>query len=372
MKLGCALFCSVALIFSNIHTVYADNHDEKTLTLLAKGEFYSSMLTSQGYTFVGKARTGWAPDYRIEIYDPQLKLATKVALTHAPMSIHQIDKQSIITYGINPNIAQVQYTIIDTSSPSFPSTTSSLGENAWANGWLGKFGNDHFFIDVGGNVEDDVVTRSPGSISQTIVRLREGVSSYLDFRISRPIAGIKSENGFYVAQGHGIGSGRSDLLQIDLENGLMKSIFKELPTEIRDMVLVESASTLVIADSAQGRLIGIDTKTDTFAWQMPTGSSPATLATAGKCVVLGDMHEKLVHVVDVSGSSPVVLHVESIKSPETQFRGLSKVTVDLQTKRVFARSNIPCNPILEECPNDFNRVIVLENEGITKALSRCE
>jgi hypothetical protein len=116
----------------------------------------------------------------------------------------------------------------------------------------------------------------------------------------------------------------------------------------------------------------INMQTGQVSREFPINGYPRSLITAGHCVIAGNDETNTVIAFDLNNPSsvaPVASTMISLSSDD--FSGLKSLAVDSSTGTVFARSSLACNPVMEDCVRDYNRVISLGSEFAAKIKAAC-
>ncbi len=332
--------------------------EAKTVTVLDRGELYEGMAFHAGYLFVGKSRTDFNSDYRVEIYGPDLQLVSTIKLNHAAAYIHPYGEQSVLIMGTghSPQL-HTAYTIIESRNRRFVGRQHSIPINAWAYRWLGTIGGQEYFADPGGNVNDP--DSDPLKKAQTIFAYSSR-PRYLPVRMSLPTGGVAHGKNLFVVQKEAIGKAESNVGLIDVATQKLSYLFATYRNDLKDIVKVKLANKNLIAVSEGGadNVLLIDADTGVLLNEAKTDIGPRSLATVGQCLIVGNETSNSIQVINVQDpTAPKTMGAVTVDMPATEFKWLAKVEADAGTGMIFARSNYPCNAMAEECTDDWNRVL---------------
>lgn len=331
-----------------------------TVTLLDRGEPHEGMVFHDQHLFVGKSRTDFNSDYRVEIYNSSQQLVSTIKLGHSATYIHAYNDHSVLVLGtaFAPK-NQTVYTVIENRGGKFTAKANPIAVTAWAYRWLGTVDGREYFADPGGNGQDN--NQDPKLPAQTIFSLLRGTPRYLPVRMRLPIAGVTSGSKLFVVQRESMGFGESNVGIIDTASNQLTYAFPEFRNGLKDIVKVERGDVLAVSESGTDSVLFLNRSSGQLAGSVRTDASPTSLATYGKCVIVGSESERTIQAVDVSNpAAPQVSASVRLDLPENEFKWLAKIVVDGLSGVIYARSHFACNPIAEECNDDWNRVVAIK------------
>ncbi len=332
----------------------------QTVAVLDKGEPFEAMVFHGEWLFVGKSRREFNSEYSVEIYDRAHQMLQSVRLPHAVTFMYPYDTNAVIAVGtaFQPNLTH--WSIIRRSGAGFSVSTRQIPMNAWAHRWLGTAGGREFFSDPGGNQNDPARDRDFNLASQTIFSMSAGGSPrYLPVRVRLPLSGIRVNGGFFMVSGQSIGQPRSFLYWVADGSSAPQAVFPDPRNTLRDIVQIPGLSKAAVVEAGTGTIHFVNTNTRSLEGEISVGGSTTMLTAGGQCLAVGDPDNRRVHVVSLKGE-PQVVWSWDIDMGEGDFKHLAKLAVDASAGKLYARSNFPCNPMMEQCVKDWNRVIAVD------------
>lgn len=121
-----------------------------------------------------------------------------------------------------------------------------------------------------------------------------------------------------------------------------------------------------------GELVVLDAKNLSVVAELKTAAEPKAVQAMGNCLFAGSFTQRGVQVFKKTSASsfePVISLPMDL--PESEFARLFFLAVDDSTGRVYARSNLACNPMVEICNDDRNRVVSWPAES-AQVLAACK
>ena len=365
-----AVAAMVAIAGGSIATVAVA--DVATITVLDRGEPFEGMTHHGGLLWIGKSRVNFNSSYSLEVYSKKDLIGT-ATFPHSATYVHPYGANSVIVVGTGYQPNLTQYSIVEHSAGKLTVKTTVIPMDAWARQWLGTFNGREYFTDPGGNPADSD-NPNLNQPAQTIFTVSKGVRPrYLTTRLRLPLGGVKVGNVFYVFNAESIGDSRSNIFRLDPVNGQLKAVFSEYRDGLSAVAMVPGASLLAAIEEVGGRLILISPVTHEVLGSVAIEGSPRSMTAFGKCMVVGSRDSRSVTAVDVSNpSAPVIVATAAVNLPQEEFMALDRVSADTVSGQVFARSNRPCNPMIEACTEDWNRVVVFTGDDAQKLAASCK
>jgi hypothetical protein len=368
------LFRIGALVLSGLMLAATANAVEtKTVTMLDRGEPWDAMIYHADQLWVGHSRKQFNPSYKIETYATKGKMTATLAMPHSIVFMYPYGANSVMTVGVQPDKNSTVYSIVTLANGQLSAQSVRIPDEAWAHRWIGHFGDTQVFSDPGGNQNDPEGSENPSLPAMTLFAMNGRNVNYYTTRLRLPGEGMIIGDDMFVITSDSIGAMGSNLAKIDINSGEMTMAF---PTKRKSLVAlahVPSLNAIVGAERMNGSLVIGDLKNSANFKEVATLSEPKTLATAGRCVVVGSYEDCKVQILRLNDdlTAKEVLSWDAGVS-ETEFTRLNKVAVDLANKTVFGRSNFACNPMTDPCAHHYNRVLAWSGKDIAAALAQCE
>lgn len=342
-----------------------------TVTLLDRGEPFEGMTAHAGLLWIGKSRENFSSVYSLEVYNKK-DLVGKVTFPHSATYVHPYGANSVIVIGTGYQPNLTQYTIMEHRQGQFTKRTVQIPINAWARQWLGTHGGREYFTDPGGNPAD---SDNPNfnQPAQTFFTMSAGGSPrYLSTRLRLPLGGVKIGQAFFVYNAESIGDPRSNIYRLDPASASIKKVLPEFRNGLAGMAVIPGTSFIAATERGAQQLIVVDTNSSTVVGTAPINGEPRSVTSFGKCMIVGSWDTRVITAVDVSTpAAPVVVGESAIDLNQNDFYHIDRVAADISSGQVFARSNFPCNPMIDVCDKDWNRVVVLTGDDAQKFVSAC-
>ena len=346
--------------------------DTSTVMELDRGEPFDAMASQGGVLFVGQSRENFNSHYAIHVLDSAQKLVRTIPMTHSVEHIYPYGSDSVIAMGtaIQPNLRH--YTIITIRGRAFDVRDHTVPVTAWGNDWLGTYGGKEYFADMGGNTNDDETTSNPNLDAQTIFSVDPyGRARYLPVRL------VGSRNGLFVGDQllvhhlFDIRNGLRNIHRVNITTGQHDELFVAPRARIWDFLTVDG-NILAVAEAGGNRVIFVDRITKQIKTELSVEGEPRSLARVGHCLLVGSRESKSVTVISVRDPlSPAITGSIDFSTTGGAFRVLDKITVDQQSGRVYGRSAVPCNPIIETCEKSWNSVVVSSQDDAVLVKAQC-
>lgn len=347
----------------------------KTVTLLDRGEPNDAMTFHAGHLWVGKSRRDFNANYSIEAYDGQDRLVASATLPHSATFLYPYNATSVLVFGTGYEPNLTQYTLVELRGTSLSTRTVQIPMQAWGNLWVGSIGSREYFTDMGGNQDDPARDADPNLASQTIFSMTGRTPRYLSTRMRMPIDGIVMGSQLYLLHQLAIGDGRSNLTVVNPSTGAATAVFSGYRNGLTKIRQVGTTPYVAASEMGAGQVVFVDSRNDQLVGTATDVGSPRALATLGHCVLAGDPWTNAVSVIDVSGlgtgATPTVIARLDLGLSSDEFRMLRSLAVDPSRGRIYARSNYACNPMIDRCDQDYNRVVALDSEAAGEVATQC-
>jgi len=277
----------------------------------------------------------------------------------------------VVGTGFSPNLTQ--YSIVEKSGNNFRVKTKRIPMQAWARQWIGHHNGKEFFTDPGGNQNDPARDGDFSLASQTFFSMTSTSSPrYLPIRLRLPTYGIKLGNHFYVLNAESIGSSMSNLHRINPANNSISPIFANFRNSLATISAIPGTNFITLVERDANQFLIVDANSGELVSTTPIAEDSRPHAIMGKCAVIGSRDSKSIQIIDISDRmAPRNIMTLDIDLPASEFKSLDKIDVDAATSKIFARSNLPCNRMIETCNDDWNRVVTFTGETASKVAANC-
>jgi hypothetical protein len=239
--------------------------------------------------------------------------------------------------------------------------------NGFISFWIASIGPKHFFGDIGGNSED---TNTTGP-AQTIFYSTHSQPTYLTTRLSMPLSGTKIGNKLFVVSSLGYGQDKSTILEIDVETMSKRVVMASNTARYRGLTNIPGTSDIITSASAESKVQVIDTTAGAIRREFQTKGLPRSFDMTGHCLVVGNEDTNVVEIFDMNKNSEKPAFAAEINMPPEEFSGITRVAVDPNSGTIFARASWACNPVIEPCEHDFNRVVTLGVDTAKRVKTLC-
>jgi len=342
----------------------------ETVTLLDRGEPYDAMLADNGLMWIGHSRLQFNSNYRLEVYQPDGALIDRVTLSHSLSVIKSMNNGSIIVTGVSPTSRQAQYTVAHLEGGKIRTSTNEIAMGALITFWITSMDGRQYFADIGGNPDDN---SDPGAQlpAQTIFSSTGSNYNYLGARVSMPVAGTSFNGKLLLVSSQGIGQFGSSLVEVDPRTSALRVITQSADAKYRGIDIIAGTSNLVTSALGERKLRVIDTITGKTQREFQTKGYPRTFDLTGHCIVVGNDETNVVEVFDLKSETDKPSFAAEVAMPASEFSGIKNIAVDDVTGMVFARASYPCNPLMESCDQDYNRVVKFDAAFAERIKATC-
>ncbi len=336
----------------------------KTVTLLDRGEPFEALTVHDGYLWVGKSRRQFNSDYRVEAFRKDGTKVGEAILNHSVTYMYSYGAKSVMALGTGHTPNLTMFTILDVRNGRVEARTRQVPIEAWATRWLGTINGREFFTDPGGNSNDPEAGTNPGMAAQTIFSLGTTSPRYLPTRVRMPLEGLVMNNRIFAIQKDSMVGPHSNLVEIDPSSGQAKYHFQAKRMNLSGIYRLPGSSVVALTERDAHQVVLHDITTGKTLSTLPVDDEPRAITGFGKCIMVGSFEQRGVQVIDVSNPAEPkeALRLEMDLSVN-EFAKLFRVGVDATTGQVFGRSNLACNPMMSQCANDDNRVVVWADEA---------
>lgn len=343
----------------------------ETVTMLDRGEPYEAMVSDAGLLWVGKSRQQFSANYLLEVYDSLGSLIDRKTLSHSLSTMKVGSSGEIIVTGINPNLRLTEYTSAKIENGKIQTWTKTVDIEGFITFWIGKMGGTQYFVDIGGNPND---ASDPGQQlpAQTIFSSRGTNVHYLPARVSMPVAGTIADGKLLIVSSQGISLDGSSIIEVDPATSATRVITKSASARYRGIQYLNSTKELITLASRENKLRVIDFISGEIRREFSTNGFPRSFVTFGHCVIVGGDETNVVEAFDLSSQSDVPVFLTKVDLPVDEFSGIKSLAIDQNSGVLFARSSYACNPILEACDKDNNRIIKFDGSTASQLTSACK
>jgi hypothetical protein len=328
------------------------------LTLLDKGEVHDGIIANGDYLYVGQSRLNFDYHPKISIYNHNDRLVTEIPLKHSATHIAAYGR-GIIVVGTSPTPHLTNYTRIDpVANGQFKATLTQIPMDAWANDWVGTYNGREYFTDMGGNPNDPAADADPYLPSQTIFSTNSsGRPAYMSTRLQGPALGTIFGSQLLIASFKSIGSDIYKLTKVQIGTGTQTPAFNQIFGRLKNIAIKPGSSVVALSDQTNGVVVIGDLSSSQILTSLPTGGATSYAEWYGHCVVASNLDNRQVVVFDTSDLSQAhqIAAIDFAHLGEG-FGYLNRFTIDSTSGRIFAKSNYPCNPIMENCSINTNAV----------------
>lgn len=331
-----------------------------TVTLLDRGEPYASMISQNGVFWIGHSRRQFNAEYRIEVYTPQGKLIDKVSLTHSISSLKEGANGTVVMTGINPGSNLTEYTFAKFENGKIQKRTTQVAIDGFINFWIGTLNGRHFFADMGGNPQD--TNQDFNLPAQTIFYTSSSTPHYMSTRVRMPIAGTIHNNKILLISSEGMGSPRASIVEVDPRTEAKRVLLSTKDGQFSSLKVLPETNTLITIAKAQNKLMLVDANSGEVKREIPTQGYTRSVIVSGHCLLAGNDTNNTIEVFDLNSTENKSVLKEVIAISADEFSGIKQIAVDNTTGVVFAQAALPCNPMMQLCDKDNNRVVSLGAE----------
>jgi hypothetical protein len=344
----------------------------ETVTVLDRAEPFEANVFHSNMLWVGKSRKNFNSDYSVEIYENGA-LKGKVTFPHSATFMYPYGANSVIVVGTGHTPNLTQYSIIEKNGANFSIRTKQIPMQAWARQWIGNHNGKEFFTDPGGNQNDPARDSDFSLASQTFFSMNASASPrYLSTRLRLPTYGTKVGNKFYVLNAESIGSPQSNLHRLDPATNTITKVFPNFRNALSTISVIPGTNLITLTERGANQFLIVDANTGNILSTTAIAEDSKSHAIMGKCAVIGSRSAKTIQILNITDTAaPKQVMTVAIDLPEGEFRTLDKVDVDAINFKVYARSNMPCNPMIEACNEDWNRVVTFTGETGSKIAANC-
>jgi hypothetical protein len=342
----------------------------ETVTLLDRGEPYPSMVAASGVFWIGQSRKQFNADYHLEVYSIEGKLIDRIQLTHSLSSIKTAPNGTVVVTGINPVTHLTEYTFAKLKNKKIQFKTTEISVDGFINFWIGNLGNSHYFADMGGNPND--TNQNFELPAQTLFYSTGSSPRYLSARVRMPIAGTVLNNKLIMVSREGFKSDAGSLVEVDPVSSSARVLSTTKNAHYNGLEIIPSTQEIMTSALALNKLLVFDSTSGTLKRELSTSGYTRSFAITGHCAIAGNDETHNIEVFDLNSKEDTALFSEPVNMPLEEFSGIKQIAVDEATGTVFARSTIACNPLIEACDKDDNRVVTFGPSVAQKIQGLCK
>jgi len=342
----------------------------ETVTVLDRGEPYPSLVAESGVFWVGRSRENFNANYHLEVYSPNGHMIDSIRLTHSLSSIKKTGNSSIVITGINPTTHLTEYTFARLDKDRIRIKTTGINVEGFINFWIGSIGTLHYFADMGGNPNDN--NQNPNLPAQTIFSSAGSNPSYLSARVRMPLAGEINQGKLIIVSSEGMGLSSGSIIEVDSKTSSTRTLISSKTAQFRGLEIIPGTNDIVTIAAGENKLVILDRSSGEIRRTFPTIGYSRAFNLVGHCAIVGNDETNTVEVFDLKSKDDKAMMSEKIDLPANEFHGITQIATDESTGTIFARSNFPCNPLIEVCDQDFNRVVSLGPVFATKTQNLCK
>jgi hypothetical protein len=346
---------SIVLLCATEDQVRAET---QTITVLDKGEVHDAMIFHDGHLWVGRSRENFSSAYKMQIYSSARELVAEIPLQHSATAAYAYDAQSVLVVGtgFNPNLTQ--YTIIKRQGSHFVPMHKVIPAGAWANKWLGRWQGREYFSDMGGNPNDQ--NQDFNLPAQTLFYMSGNAPRYMTTRLRMPLGGIIVGSKAYIVRHESMGQPQSYLALVDLQSQQARDINSTPYNNFTEVVSLPEHNILALSERGAGKVRLLDQASLQEVAVIDADAGVQSLAHSSKCLFVANRESRSVNVYNLENlRAPALVQTLEVDLSLDEFYSMNKMVVDTATGAIYGRSNYPCNPWVEECVRDYNRVVFL-------------
>lgn len=341
----------------------------ETVLVLDRGEPYSSMVADRGFFWVGQSRRNFNSDYRLEVYLPDGHLLDSVRLPHSLNTIKKQGPGAVVVTGINPVSHLTQYTFAKLENSIIRTKSHEVNIEGFINFWVGSIGNRHYFADMGGNPND--TNQNLDLPAQTIFSTTNSVPKYLEARVRMPLAGEVVDGKLVMISSEGMSLNAGSVIEVDPSTSQTRILLASKTARYRGVESVSGTKNILILASGENKLLLVNRANGEIEKEFPTAGYSRVFNQIGHCAIVGNDVANSIEVFDLKSNENKAILTETISLPADEFSGIMQIATEESTGTIFARSNFPCNPFIEVCNQDYNRVITFGPDVAKKVKTLC-
>lgn len=343
---------------------------QETVAVLDKGEPYDSMVADNGILWVSKSRENFNSNYKLEAYNVDGSLLDSVALSHSLNVMKPTNSGSVVVTGINPDSRLTEYTYAKLVQGRIRTTTTTIALGGFISFWIGDIGSKRYFIDQGGNPNDTDIF----SPAQTIFQSTSTRARYLSTRLRMPVSGLVVDNKLFLVSSEGIGSSSSKIVEVDPNTQQIRTLLQSKTAGFSNLELTtfENKSYFVSNARKENKLVVIAKDSGEVFKEFPTEGYTRSVAVLGSCVVAGNDETNTIEAFSLRSATNTPFLTAKVELPPNLFSGIKRIAIDRSTGTLFVRSALACNPMIDPCTDDNNRVLTMGPELGRKLLANCQ
>jgi hypothetical protein len=339
----------------------------ETVTLLDRGEPYASMVADSGVLWVAQNRLNFNTNYRLQAFSSDGRLMDEVQVRHVMWNMSIASPGTIIMTGLNPDSRLTNYTTARLEGGKIKLRTSEIALGGYINFWIATLSGKHYFADMGGNPQDDQV----GLPAQTIFASTGTNARYLSTRLRMPRAGLAMNNKLYIVSHEAMGSPRSSLVEVDPLTMQKRILTASTTAAYTDLKILPGTTDLVSIARDENKIVIVNSQLGQIRRQFRTKGYTRSFDFYGHCVLAGDDENNIIEIFDLKSDSEIAFMAEEIDLPASEFSGIKSIAVDKNSGAIFARASLACNPMVESCDTDKNRVVTFGAEAAARLRTAC-
>ncbi len=341
----------------------------ETVVILDRGEPYGAMTAEKGVFWIGQSRRNFNSDYRLEVYRPDGQLVDSVRLAHSLNQIKKAGNGSVVVTGINPVSQLTQYTFATFENDRIQFKTTQINVDGFISFWVGTLGKRHFFADIGGNPNDSQLNLDLPA--QTLFSSASSAPTYLKARVRMPLAGEIIDGKLMIVSSEGMSLKAGSIVEVDPLTSSTKILLDSKTAQFRGIEAIPGTALLLTLAAGENKLLLIDKNTGEIKREFPTTGYSRVFNRFGHCAIVGNDESNTIEVFQLNSDVNQPVLTEKISLSADEFSGIKQIASDELTGTIFVRANFPCNPLIEVCNKDFNRVVSLGQNIATKLKNRC-
>jgi len=379
MKFFFAAIASFSVLLGTVEAAGSTQAGEvKTISVIEQLEPYDTLIFHGDLLWSGHSRVNSNQPFEVRAFDRNDKLVATVSLPHAISDLAPYGANSVIATGTSPSTssndpAKTMFTVLRFENGKVTHKTTAVPISAWATTWIGTVSGKEFFTDPGGNVNDTEIDDDLSLASQTLFSFDGRNPAYLKTRMRYPFSGKPWKEQLLVLQRQSLGSTATNMQLVNTNSGKFISIFPSFRNNLRAFEIFKNTELVALLEAGTNEIHVLDVEKTQITATAETFDGARTLKTIGSCAVVGSYESRVVEVFHTSNDHRALEKILTLKVdlPQNEFMRLSALAIDTQTGKIYARSNFACNPFMQICDEDWNRIVSFEGTYKDKLKQTC-
>jgi hypothetical protein len=134
----------------------------------------------------------------------------------------------------------------------------------------------------------------------------------------------------------------------------------------------DNKNYLVSNARMENKLVVIARDTGEIFKEFPTQGYTRSVAVLGSCVLAGNDETNTIQAFSLRSAKDTPFLTAKVELPPNLFSGIKRIIADQTTGTIFVRSALACNPLIDPCTDNNNRVLTMGSELGSKLLANCQ